>query len=167
MIISDVSVKRPVFAVVLSLLLVVAGIVGFYNLPVREYPAIDPPIVSVDVNYPGAAASVVESQITQLLEDRIAGIEGIDTIRSSSRDGQSDISIEFTPDRDVDSAANDIRDRVSGALDNLPEEADPPEVNKVDADARPIMWLNLTGEGRDGLWLADYVDRVLVDRFSS
>lgn len=167
MMLSDVSVKRPVFAVVLSLLLVLAGLVGFSQLPVREYPAIDPPIVSVDVNYPGAAASVVESRITQLLEDRIAGIEGIDTIRSTSSDGRSDISIEFTPDRDVDSAANDIRDRVSGALDNLPEEADPPEVNKVDSDAQPIMWLNITAEGRDPLWLADYVDRVLIDRFSS
>ncbi len=167
MMLSDVSVKRPVFAAVLSVLLVIAGIVGFMQLPVREYPAIDPPIVSVDVRYPGAAAAVVESQITQLIEDRIAGIEGIDTIRSSSSDGQSSVSIEFSPSRDVDSAANDVRDRVSGALDNLPEEADPPEVNKVDADARPIMWLNLTGEGRDPLWLADYVDRVLVDRFSS
>ncbi|EMD83023.1 efflux RND transporter permease subunit [Pacificimonas flava] len=164
---SDVSVKRPVFAVVLSLLLVLAGIVGFLQLPIREYPSIDPPIVSVDVNYPGAAATVVESRITQLLEDRIAGIEGIDTIRSTSRDGRADVSIEFTPDRNVDNAANDVRDRVSGALDNLPEEADPPEINKVDSDARPVMWLNVTGEGRDRLWLADYVDRVLVDRFSS
>jgi multidrug efflux pump len=167
MIISDVSVKRPVFAVVLSLLLVLAGIVAFLALPVRQYPAIEPPIVSVDVNYPGAAANVVESRITQILEDRIAGVEGIEMIRSSSRDGRSDITVEFSPDRDVDSAANDIRDRVSGALDNLPEESDPPEINKVDADARPFMWLNLTGEGRDSLWLADYADRVLVDRFSS
>ena len=167
MIISDVSVKRPVFAVVLSLLLVLAGIVAFLALPVRQYPAIEPPIVSVDVNYPGAAANVVESRITQILEDRIAGVEGIEVIRSSSRDGRSDITVEFAPDRDVDAAANDVRDRVSGALDNLPEESDPPEINKVDADARPFMWLNLTGEGRDSLWLADYADRVLVDRFSS
>ncbi len=167
MIISDVSVKRPVFAVVLSLLLVLAGIVAFLDLPVRQYPAIEPPIVSVDVNYPGAAANVVESRITQILEDRIAGVEGIEMIRSSSRDGRSDITIEFSPDRDVDAAANDVRDRVSGALDNLPEESDPPEINKVDADARPFMWLNLTGEGRESLWLADYADRVLVDRFSS
>ncbi|MBZ6379698.1 multidrug transporter AcrB [Pacificimonas flava] len=164
---SDVSVKRPVFAVVLSLLLVLAGFVGYFQLPVREYPAIDPPIVSVDVNYPGAAASVVETRITQLLEDRIAGVEGIETIRSSSSDGRGDVTIEFSPSRDVDSAANDIRDRVSGALDNLPEEADPPEVNKVDSDARPIMWLNVTAPDRDPLWLADYVDRVLIDRFSS
>ena len=167
MILSDVSVKRPVFAIVLSLLLVLAGIVAFLALPVRQYPAIEPPIVSVDVNYPGAAANVVESRITQILEDRIAGVEGIEMIRSSSRDGRSDITVEFSPDRDVDAAANDIRDRVSGALDNLPEEADPPEINKVDADARPFMWLNLTGKGRDPLWLADYTDRVLVDRFSS
>lgn len=167
MIISDVSVKRPVFAIVLSLLLVLAGVVAFLALPVRQYPAIEPPIVSVDVNYPGAAANVVESRITQILEDRIAGVEGIEVIRSSSRDGRSDITVEFAPDRDVDAAANDIRDRVSGALDNLPEESDPPEINKVDADARPFMWLNLTGQGRDSLWLADYADRVLVDRFSS
>ncbi len=167
MILSDVSVKRPVFAIVLSLLLVLAGLVAFARLPVREYPAIDPPIVSVDVNYPGAAASVVEARITQIIEDRVAGIEGIETIRSSSRDGRADISIEFSPKRDVDSAANDVRDRVSSALDNLPVEADPPEVNKVDADARPMLWLNLTGEGRDPLWLADYADRVLIDRLSS
>jgi len=167
MILSDVSVKRPVFAIVLSLLLVLAGIVAFLALPVRQYPAIEPPIVSVDVNYPGAAANVVESRITQILEDRIAGVEGIEMIRSSSRDGRSDITVEFSPDRDVDAAANDIRDRVSGALDNLPEESDPPEINKVDADARPFVWLNLTGKGRDPLWLADYTDRVLVDRFSS
>ena len=101
------------------------------------------------------------------MEDRVAGVEGIEMIRSSSRDGRSDITIEFSPDRDVDAAANDVRDRVSGALDNLPEEADPPEINKVDADARPFMWLNLTGENKDSLWLADYADRVLVDRFSS
>ena len=108
MILSDVSVKRPVFAIVLSLLLVLAGIVAFLALPVRQYPAIEPPIVSVDVNYPGAAANVVESRITQILEDRIAGVEGIEMIRSSSRDGRSDITVEFSPDRDVDAAANGL-----------------------------------------------------------
>jgi multidrug efflux pump len=166
-ILSDVSVKRPVFAAVLSMLLVLAGGIAFLQLSVREYPAIEPPIVSVDVDYPGAAANVVESRITQLLEDRVAGIEGIETIRSRSRDGRSEVSIEFSPTRDVDAAANDVRDRVSSLLDNLPEEANPPEVRKVDADARAIMWLTLSGEGRDPLWLADYADRILVDRFSS
>ena len=167
MMLSDVSVKRPVFAVVLSLLLVLAGIVGFLQLPVREYPAIDPPIVSVDINYPGAAASVVESRITQVLEDRVAGIQGIESIRSSSRDGRGAVTIEFTPDRDIDSAANDVRDRIGGALDNFPEEADPPEVSKVDTDSRPVIWMNVTAPEREPLWLTDYVDRVLLDRFSS
>lgn len=167
MILSDVSVKRPVFAAVISMILVLAGGVAFLGLPVREYPAIEPPVVSVEVRYPGAAASVVESRITQLIEDRIAGIEGIETIRSRSRDGVSDVNIEFSATRDVDDAANDVRDRVSSVLDNLPDEADPPEVRKVDADAQPIMWLNLTGEGRDPLWLADYADRILADRFAS
>jgi multidrug efflux pump len=167
MILSDVSVKRPVFAAVVSLIVVLAGIVAFFSLPVREYPAIEPPIVSVEVRYPGAAASVVESRITQIIEDRVAGIEGIEQISSRSRDGEAAVNIEFSATRNVDDAANDVRDRVSGVLDNLPDEAEPPEVQKVDADAQPIIWLNLTGEGRDPLWLADYADRILADRFAS
>ncbi|WP_339704335.1 efflux RND transporter permease subunit [uncultured Sphingosinicella sp.] len=167
MILSDVSVKRPVFAAVISLIIVLAGVIAFFSLPVREYPAIEPPIVSVEVVYPGAAASVVESRITQLIEDRIAGIEGIDMIRSRSRDGVSDVSIEFSATRDVDDAANDIRDRVSGLADDLPDEVIPPEIRKVDVDSQPILWMHLSGEERDPLWLADYADRILVDRFSS
>jgi multidrug efflux pump len=167
MILSDVSVKRPVFAAVVSLILVLAGAVAFLSLPVREYPAIEPPIVSVEVTYPGAAASVVESRITQVIEDRIAGIEGIETIRSRSRDGVAEVNVEFAATRDVDDAANDVRDRVASAADDLPDEANPPEIRKVDADAQAIMWLNLTGEGRSPLWLADYADRVLIDRFAS
>tara|TARA_R110000782_G_scaffold13999_16_gene41565 strand:- start:15891 stop:18998 length:3108 start_codon:yes stop_codon:yes gene_type:complete len=166
-ILSDVSVKRPVFAAVISLIIVLAGVIAFFSLPVREYPAIEPPIVSVEVVYPGAAASVVESRITQLIEDRIAGIEGIDMIRSRSRDGVSDVSIEFSATRDVDDAANDIRDRVSGLADDLPDEVIPPEIRKVDVDSQPILWMHLSGEERDPLWLADYADRILVDRFSS
>ena len=167
MILSDVSVKRPVFAAVISLIIVLAGVIAFFSLPVREYPAIEPPIVSVEVVYPGAAASVVESRITQLIEDRIAGIEGIDMIRSRSREGVSDVSIEFSATRDVDDAANDIRDRVSGLADDLPDEVIPPEIRKVDVDSQPILWMHLSGEERDPLWLADYADRILVDRFSS
>lgn len=167
MILSDISVRRPVFAAVISMIVVLAGVVAFLSLPVREYPAIEPPVVSIEVTYPGAAASVVESRITQLVEDRIAGIEGIETIRSRSRDGVSDVNIEFSATRSVDDAANDVRDRVSAVADDLPDEANPPEVRKVDADAQAIMWLNLTGEGRDPLWLADYADRIVVDRFAS
>lgn len=120
---SDISVKRPVFASVLAILIAMVGIVGFLSLSVREYPDVDPPIVSVQTSYIGAAASVVESRITQPLEDRLAGVEGLQTITSRSRDGQSDITVEFAPGRSVDTAANDVRDRVGGAAQDLPEEA--------------------------------------------
>ena len=163
---SDTAVKRPVLAVVLSLLLVAFGLVSFERLTLREYPDIDPPIVSIRTNYIGASASVVESRVTQVLEDRVAGIEGIKTISSSSIDGLSNISIEFSLGRDIDAAANDVRDRISGALGNLPQEADPPEVQKSDSDERVIMWLNLTSESMDTLALTDYAERYLVDRFS-
>jgi len=167
MVLSDVSVKRPVFAAVLAILLVLAGAVAFTRLSVREIPDIDPPIVSVDVAYRGAAANVVESRITQVIEDRISGIEGVESITSNSQNGRADISIEFSPNRDIDSAANDVRDRISGVLDNLPEDADPPEIRKVDADEQPIMWVSVSGPGWTPLQLTDYVDRFLVDRFSS
>jgi len=164
---SDTSVRRPVFAAVIAILMLLVGIVGFLSLPVREYPDTEPPIVSVGTTYTGAAATVVESRVTQVLENSLAGIEGIQTITSRSRDGQSDITIEFAPGRSVDSAANDVRDRVGGAADDLPEEVLPPEVRKVDADASPILFLVVSKPGWSRLELSDYVDRNLVDRFSS
>jgi len=166
MIISDTAVKRPVFALVLSLLLVVFGLISFDRLALREYPDIDPPIVSVDTNYPGASADIVETRITRLIEDRIAGIEGIKTVTSSSTDGRSRISIEFNINRDVDGAANDIRDRVSGVMNNLPVEADPPEIEKVDSSDDVVIWLNLTSDRLTVPELTDYANRYLVDRFS-
>jgi len=117
--ISDISVRRPVFAGVIAILMVLVGIVGFLSLPVREYPDTEPPIVSVETSYTGAAASVVETRVTQVLENALAGIEGIQTITSRSRDGKSDITIEFAPGRPVDSAANDVRDRVGGVADDF------------------------------------------------
>ena len=164
---SDLSVRRPVFAAVLSILIAVVGIVGFFSLSVREYPDVDPPIVSVETVYTGAAASVVESRITQVLEERLSGVEGLQTITSRSRDGQSDISIEFGPGRSVDDAANDVRDRIGGAAQDLPEEALAPEVRKVDADASPILFLVFSKPGWSQLQLSDYIDRNIVDRFSS
>ncbi|WP_296806689.1 efflux RND transporter permease subunit, partial [Thiocapsa sp.] len=143
MILSDISVTRPVLATVLSLLLVAFGLVAFDRLPLREYPDIDPPVVSIETVYPGAAANVVETRITQLIEDRIAGVEGIRTVESVSEDGRSAITIQFNVDRDIDGAANDIRDRVSAVLDQLPAEADPPNIQKVDSNEDVIMWLNL------------------------
>jgi multidrug efflux pump len=167
MILSDISVRRPVFAAVMSLLLVLVGAISYTRLPVRDLPAIEPPIVSIDTSYRGANAQVIENQITQIIEDRISGIEGIETVTSRSRDGRSDITIEFSASRDIDAAANDVRDRVSGVLDQLPQEADPPEISKVDVDAQPILWLNVIHPQWTPMQLTDYAERVLVDRFAS
>lgn len=167
MFLSDVSVRRPVFAAVMSLLLVAFGIVCFDRLPLREYPDIDPPIVSIRTTYQGAAANVVETRITEPIERRISGVEGIRNISSRSEDGRSSITIEFDVERDVDAAANDIRDRVSGILDDLPEEAEPPDIQKADSDDDVIMWLNLQGEGMSILELTDFARRYMEDRFSA
>jgi multidrug efflux pump len=164
---SDLSIKRPVMAVVVSLLLVVLGAMSFMRLTLRELPNIDPPIVSVDVTYPGASAAVVETRITQILEDALSGIEGINTIQSSSVNGRSRVSIEFNLSRDIEAAANDVRDAVSRVMDRMPEEADPPEVEKVEADADVIVWLNMRSTKMDTMALTDYADRYVLDRLSS
>ncbi|MBA17820.1 MAG: multidrug transporter AcrB, partial [Sphingomonas sp.] len=164
---SDLSVRRPVFASVVAILLVIFGVVAFSSLSVREYPDTDPPIVSVDTSYTGAAANVIEARITQVLEERLSGIEGLETISSESRDGRSDITLEFRPGRDIDAAANDVRDRIGGVADDLPDEALAPEVRKVDSDARSIMFITISRPGWSQLALSDWVDRNLVDRFST
>ena len=166
MILSDISVKRPVFATVINLLLITFGIVAFMTLPLREYPDIDPPVVSINTSYPGASAAIVESKITQVLEDRISGIEGVKSINSNSRVGRSNISIEFELDRDIDAATNDVRDRISRALNNLPEQADPPEVFKANDDESAIVWFVLQSDAMSTLQLTDYAERYIVDRFS-
>jgi len=166
MMLSDVSVKRPVLATVINLLLVTFGAIAFYKLPLREYPDIDPPVVSVETQYPGAAARVIESQVTRLIEDQVAGVEGIETITSTSTDGQSTVTIEFAIGRDIDAAANDVRDRVARVVAQLPEEADPPQVVKVDSNTQVIMWLNLSSTVMDTRELTDFAERSLVDRFS-
>jgi len=164
---SDVSIRRPVFATVLSLLLIVLGIMAFSRLTLRELPAIDPPIVSVDVSYPGASAAVVETRVTQLLEDALSGIEGIETIQSRSVNGRSSVNIEFTLERDIEAAANDVRDAISDVADRMPDEADPPEVEKANSDSETVMWLNMSSTGLDTLQLTDYANRYIVDRLSS
>ncbi|WP_136253812.1 efflux RND transporter permease subunit [Onishia niordana] len=163
---SDIAVQRPVLATVLAALIVAFGLLALERLPLQEYPAIDPPIVSVDTRYPGASASVVETRITQVLEDRISGIEGIQTISSSSQDGESEITVEFGLDQDIDAAANDMRDRISGARGNLPDEAEPPEIQKADSSSEVVVWLSLSGEGYSMTELTDYANRYLVDRLS-
>jgi len=167
MILSDVSIKRPVFAAVISMMLVVVGVIAFSRLPLRELPNIDPPVVSIDVAYPGAAAGVVETRVTQVLEDAVAGIEGVDLVSSSSRNGRASVNLEFTLARDIESAANDVRDAVSRVADRLPEEADPPQVAKVEADADVIIWIRVVQKGADALALTDFADRYIADRFSS
>ena len=167
MILSDLSIRRPVFATVLSLLLVVLGLIAYTRLTLRELPAIDPPIVSVEVEYPGASAAVVETRITQVLEDSLSGIEGVETIESRSRNGEGSISIEFSLARDIEAAANDVRDAVSRVLDRMPPEADPPEIEKAESDAEVVLWLNMRSSRMDTLQLTDYAHRYVVDRLSA
>jgi len=167
LILSDLSIRRPVFASVLSLLLVILGLAALVNLPVRQYPNIDPPVVEIDTSYRGASAEVVETKITQVIEDSIAGLEGIEKLTSSSRDELSSIRVEFGLDRSIDEAANDVRDRVARIAAQLPEEAEPPEIAKVDSNTRAVMYLNLTSDRMSGLEITDYADRFLTDRFAT
>ncbi len=167
MFISNLSVRRPVFATVISALLVILGLASLRSLPVRQYPDVDAPVVSIETSYRGASAEVVETKVTQVIEDVIAGIEGIVKLTSTNRDERSDIRVEFSLTRDIDAAANDIRDRVSRVVDQLPTEADPPEIAKADNTTSPVVWLNLTSDRHSGLELTDYADRYLVDRFST
>jgi len=165
-ILSDTAVTRPVLASVAALLLVIFGAVSFTQLPLREYPDIDPPVVSIETVYRGASAAVIDTQVTEILEESISGIEGVEFIESESRDGESQITIRFQLGRDVDAAANDVRDRVSRVTDDLPVAADPPEVQRVDANADVIAWWNLVSPNHTVPELTDYAERFLVDRFS-
>ena len=163
---SDISVKRPVFATVISMLLVGFGVLSFQSLQVREYPDVASPVLSVSASYPGASASVMETQVTQVLEDAISGIEGIKTISSRSNDGSSRINIEFNLDRDIDEAANDVRDRISRTQRSLPDEVLNVAISKQDSDASPVVWLSISSPNLPPLELRDYVDRYLRDQFS-
>ncbi|MCB0263989.1 MAG: efflux RND transporter permease subunit [Calditrichaeota bacterium] len=162
--ISDLSIKRPVLASVMSLTILLFGIISFTRLPVREYPDIDPPIISVVTFYRGASPSVVETEITNILEEQFATLEGVKTLTSSSQEQGSVITIEFELNRDVDEAANDVRDRVSRIRGQLPREVDDPVISKVDANAQAIVWLALSSDRHSGLELSDIADRVLKER---
>jgi multidrug efflux pump len=167
MMLSDLSVRRPVFAAVAAIVLCVIGLAAFFFLPVRELPDVDPPVVSVSTSYAGASAEVIESRITEPIEQQIAGIQGVERINSSSRDGRSNVNIEFSLDRNIDDAANDVRDRISRVVGRLPDQADPPEVAKADSDSQPIMVMFLRSTTMNRLELTDYADRYLVDRFAT
>ncbi len=167
MVLSDISIRRPVLATVMSLMIVLIGIISYQRLTVREYPDIDNPVVSVRTVYEGASAEIMESQVTQPLEDSLAGIEGIKTIESESREEVSQITIEFVQERDSDAAAADVRDRVARARDELPDEADEPVVAKVEANAQPIMWLAFSSAKHNALEITDYADRFVKDRLQT
>jgi multidrug efflux pump len=163
----EICIRRPVFATVMSLMIVLLGVISFDRLTVREYPQIDTPVVSVRTVYKGASAQVVESQVTQPLEDSLSGIEGVRTLKSVSREEVSQITIEFVTERDVDAAANDVRDRVARVRARLPEAADESIVSKIEADAQAIMWLAFFSDRHDALQLTDHVDRHVADRLKT
>ncbi len=167
MILSDLSIRRPVICIVLSVLIVTVGLLSFRSLPIREYPDIDAPVVSVSTRYPGAAAEVVETQITDPLEEQLSAIDGVRLMRSDSAEERSTITLEFTLDRNVDSAANDVRDRVGRAIDRLPDEVDAPEVSKADADDDPIIVLSLNSPRMSRLELTELADRIAVQRLQT
>jgi len=157
---SETSIRRPVFATVLSLLIVLVGVVSFTRLNVREYPKIDNPVVTVETKYTGASSAVVESQVTKVLEDSLSGIEGVDVITSISRQEQSQITVSFVLSRDADSAAADVRDKVSRVRQKLPQGIDEPVISKVEADAFPVIWLSFSADTLNVLQLTDYANRI-------
>ncbi|KAF0149939.1 MAG: hydrophobic/amphiphilic exporter-1 (mainly G- bacteria) HAE1 family [Ignavibacteria bacterium] len=164
---SSLSIRRPVLSIVLSLVIVLLGVIGFTFLGVREYPSIDPPIITVGVSYVGANADIIESQITEPLEESINGIAGIRSITSVSRDGRSSITVEFNVDVDLEDAANDVRDRVSRSVANLPPDANPPVVTKTDADANPIMYITLKSETKSLLEVSDIASNLFKERLQT
>ena len=166
LLLSDISIKRPVFAAVVSLILVIFGISSMKDLAIREYPDIDAPIVSVITLYKGAPATIIESQVTQIIEESVSGIEGVKQITSKSREERSEVTIEFVVSRDVDAAASDVRDKVSGSVGNLPLDAESPVVLKTEADASPFIWIGMKSKEWNAIQLSDYADRYLVDTFS-
>jgi multidrug efflux pump len=163
----ELCIRRPVFATVMSLVIVLIGLVSFQRLTVREYPNIDKPVVTVNTTYPGASAQIVETQVTQVLEDALAGLEGVDFTTSISREQASQISVTFHLSRDPEGAASDVRDRVSQGRGQLPQEVLEPVVQKAEADAQPIIFVPLLSDRHNRLQLFDYADRNIKDRLQS
>ncbi|MFT4194826.1 efflux RND transporter permease subunit [Ottowia sp.] len=164
---AEVSIRRPVFATVLSLLIVLLGAVSFTRLSVREYPKIDEPVVTVSVRYAGASAEVIETQVAKPLEDSIAGIDAVDVLTSNSRPEQAQISVRFRLEKDADTAAAEVRDRVSRIRNRLPQSIDEPVIAKVEADAFPVMWLAFSSETRSRLEINDLINRIAKARLQT
>ena len=164
---SNISINRPVLAIVMSLTILIFGAIGFFFLGIREYPSVDPPIITVSTSYVGANAEVIETQITEPLEESINGIEGIKSLSSSSSDGRSSIRVEFDLESNLEAAANDVRDRVSRAMRQLPPDADPPIVTKADADTSPIVMVQVSSDRRNLMELSDMANNVFKERFQT
>ena len=163
---SEFFIKKPVFCTVLMSFIVIIGILSLNKIPLRQFPDIERSEISIDTIYPGAASNVVETKITEIIEGQISGIDGIESVSSVSRDGRSKVTIEFVTEKNINEAANDVRDSISRILENLPKDSNPPEISKIDSDSNAIMWLNLTSDDITQLELTDYAERYLVDRLS-
>jgi multidrug efflux pump len=167
MFLPELSIRRPVLATVMSLIVVLVGIIAYDRLTVREYPKIDEPVVTVETTFKGASADIVESQVTQILEESLAGIEGIDYMSSISRPERSQITARFRLDREPDAAANDVRDRVARVRGRLPDEIEEPIVSKVEADAQPILYLAFSSDRHSPMDVTDFADRFVKDRLQN
>jgi len=163
---SEFFIKKPVFCTVLSVFLIILGLLSLNKLPLRQFPDIERSQITIDTLYSGAESSIIETKITEIIEGQISGIDGIESISSVSRNGRSKITIEFIASKEINEAANDVRDSVSRIVGNLPKDSDPPEISKIDSDTDAIMWLNLTSDDINQLQLTDYAERYLVDRLS-
>ena len=164
--ISEFFIKKPVFCTVFISFIIIIGFLSLNKIPLRQFPDIERSEISIDTIYPGAASNIVETKITEIIEAQISGIDGIESISSVSRDGRSKITIEFIAEKEINEAANDVRDAVSRILENLPKDSESPEISKIDSDGNAIMWLNLTSDDITQLELTDYAERYLVDRLS-
>ncbi len=164
---SITSINRPVLAIVMSLVIILFGVIGFSFLGVREFPSVDPPVVSVSTSYVGANSDVMESQITEPLEEAINGVPGVRTITSVSREGSSNITVEFELGIDLETAANDVRDKVSGAVNRLPPDVDPPRIEKADADSSPIIFLTVNSDKKDLLEVSRYAELYFKERIQT
>ena len=165
--ISELSIRRPVLATVLTVIILLFGLIGYTTLGVREYPSVDNPIISVTCSYPGANAEVIENQITEPLEQNINGIPGIRSLSSTSQQGQSRITVEFELSVDLETAANDVRDKVSRAQRYLPRDCDPPTVSKADADASPILMVAIQSNTRSLLELSEIADLTVKEQLQT
>ncbi len=163
---SEFFIRKPVFCAVLAVFLIILGLLSLEKLPLRQFPDIERSVITIDTLYPGATSAIVETKITEIVEGQISGIDGIQSISSVSSDGRSKVTIEFLANKNINEAANDVRDAVSRILKNLPKDSDPPEISKMDSDSSAIMWLNLTSDDVNQLELTDYAERYLVDRLS-